>query len=63
MTIYKNKGKIYQIIIRDEEDRNTQREEQILNDFLHCEKIGDYITIKNRIAKGLKWGELVEIKN
>lgn len=62
MTLYKTPDKTYQIVIKDEEDRNTQREEQILKDFLYCERMGDFITIKNRISKGLKWGELIEIK-
>jgi hypothetical protein len=63
MVTYKHKNKIYQIIIKDEDDRNTQREEQILRDFKHCEQTNDYITIKNRMTNGLKWGWLIEIKN
>ena len=31
---------------------------RLVNDFKHCESVGDYQTIKNRIAGGLKWGWL-----
>jgi uncharacterized protein YrzB (UPF0473 family) len=57
MVIYKHKNKTYQIVIKDEEGR----EEQILRDFKHCEQTNDYLTIKNRITNGTKWGWLIEI--
>ena len=63
MTTYKYKNKTYQILITDEWDRCRQREEQILKDFKYCEQTHDYITIKNRMRNGIKWGWLVEIKN
>jgi len=59
--IYRYKGKSYEIIITDEEEYNEQRMKQILNDFLHCEKIGDWITINNRMTNGKKWGWLKEV--
>lgn len=63
MVIYTHKNKTYQILIVDEGDRCRQREEQILRDFHHCEKVGDWGTIKNRMTNGLKWGWLIELKN
>lgn len=54
--IYTHKGIAYQII------EEPQRSEQLLRDFLHCEKRGDWNTIKNRITNGLMWGWLTEIK-
>ena len=33
----------------------------VLNDFLHCEKTGDWNTIKNRMTNGIKWGWLKEV--
>jgi hypothetical protein len=63
MTTYTYKNITYQIVIKDEWDRCRQREEQILKDFKYCEQTHDYITIKNRMRNGIKWGWLVEIKN
>ena len=63
MTTYEYRGKKYQIIITDEGDRCRQREEQILKDFKYCEKTQDYVTTKNRMTNGIKWGWLIEIKN
>ena len=62
MTTYTHKNITYQIVIKDEWDKNTQREEQILKDFKHCEQTHDYLTIKNRMTNGIKWGWLIEIK-
>ena len=61
MVIYKHKNKTYQIVIKDEWDRCREREEQILKDFKYCEQTHDYITIKNRITNGTKWGWLIEV--
>ena len=48
----------YQILT----DEGKQRDEQILIDFLHCEKVRDYHTIENRITNGLMWGWLKKIE-
>ena len=48
MITYTYKNITYQIVIKDEWDKNTQREEQILKDFKHCEQTHDYLTIKNK---------------
>ena len=53
--IYTHKGKKYRIQVDD------GREEIILSDFLYCESIGDWDTVKNRMSNGLKWGWLVEM--
>ena len=60
--IYTYRGKRYEILsyITDEDDEG--RAEQLLIDFLHCEKVGDWDTIGNRISNGLKWGWLKEIE-
>lgn len=34
----------------------------LLNDFNHALKHGDHIVINNRIAQGLEWGWLKQIK-
>ena len=49
--IYEYRQVKYEVI--GEDDSTSLR---LVNDFKHCESIGDYITIKNRIAGGLKWG-------
>jgi len=59
--IYQYKGKLYKIIITDEGEYNEQRMEIILRDFLAMEKVGDWVTIKNRTVNGIKWGWLKEI--
>ena len=61
--IYTYRGKPYEILshITDEDDKG--RAEQLLIDFLHCEKVGDWRTIKNRITNGLMWGWLKEKKD
>jgi len=59
--VYHFKGKPYEIIVTDEGEYNEQRMEQILSDFLYCEKIGDWTTINNRMTNGKKWGWLKEI--
>lgn len=53
--IYTHKGIAYEII--------DERAEQILKDFLHCEKRGDWRTIKNRIINGTMWGWLKEVES
>jgi hypothetical protein len=62
MVTYKYKNKIYEIIVKDEGEYNLQRKNQILSDFLFCEKIGEWNTINNRVTNGIKWGWLKEIK-
>jgi len=47
------KGITYEII--------DERAEQLLKDFLHCEKKGDWETIKNRITNGTMWGWLKQL--
>ena len=54
--IYTHKGIAYEII------EEPQRAEQLLKDFLHCESVGDWNTIKNRITNGTMWGWLKEVK-
>jgi len=58
---FQYKGIWYEILphITDEEDKG--RANQLLIDFLHCKKAGDWITIKNRITNGLMWGWLKKI--
>ena len=53
--IYTHKGIAYEII--------DERAEQLLKDFLHCEKRGDWSTIKNRIINGTMWGWLKEVES
>jgi len=59
--IYKYQGQSYEILCDDEGEFNEQRQQMILNDFLHCEKTGDWNTIKNRMTNGIKWGWLKEV--
>ena len=60
--IYTYRGKRYEILSQiTNKDGDTLRAEQLLRDFLHCEEVGDWDTIKNRITNGLKWGWLKEI--
>ena len=56
--IYTYRGIHYEILshITDSDDKG--RANQLLRDFLHCEEIGDWGTIKNRINNGLMWGWL-----
>ena len=54
---YTYKGKKYEIISTD------VPAEQLLSDFKHCESIGDWRTIENRIAGGLMWNWIIEVKN
>jgi len=58
MVVYRYRNKNYEIVVEDEGEFNQQRKEIILRDFIACEKSGDYITIKNRMTKGIKWGWL-----
>lgn len=62
--IYTYKGKSYEIL-RAECDSPSQpnRAEGLLRDFLHCESVGDWGTIKNRITNGLIWGWLKEVED
>jgi hypothetical protein len=53
---YTHKGITYEIIDGD------KREEYILRDFMYCESIGDWNTIKNRIIGGTMHGWLKEIE-
>ena len=61
--IYEFGGKSYEIL-REEVESPSQpnRAEGLLRDFLHCESIGDWGTISNRITNGLLWGWLKEIE-
>lgn len=61
--IYTYRGIKYEII-REECDSPSQphASERLLEDFLHCQKGGDWNTIRNRITNGLMWGWLKEIK-
>ena len=59
---YTYRGKRYEILSQiTNRDGDTLRAEQLLTDFLHCEEVRDWGTIKNRITNGLKWGWLKEI--
>ena len=59
--IYTYKGKSYEILSDiTNKDGDTLRAEQLLRDFLHCEEVGDWMTLKNRITNGLEWGWLKE---
>jgi len=60
--IYKYQGKSYEILCNDEGEFSEQRQQIILSDFKHCEKTGDWNTIKNRMTNGLKWGWLKEVQ-
>ena len=60
--IYTYRGKRYEILSSvTNEDGDDGRDQQLLIDFLHCERVGDWGTIKNRITNGLLWGWLKEI--
>lgn len=58
--IYQFKGIKYKII-EDKFKDDPQRPKQLLIDFKHCEKAGDWVTINNRITNGLLWGWLKEV--
>jgi len=60
--IYTYRGKNYEIL-REEVESPSQpnRAEGLLRDFLHCESVGDWRTISNRITNGLLFGWLKEI--
>lgn len=53
---YTFKGITYEII------EEPQRANQLLRDFLWCEEVKDWTTIKNRITNGTMWGWLKEVK-
>ena len=60
--IYTYRGKRYEILSAvTNKDGDDLRAEQLLRDFLHCEEVGDWRTISNRITNGLLWGWLKEI--
>jgi hypothetical protein len=62
--IYTYRGKRYEILSEQtNRDEDTNRDEQILSDFIYCEEKRDWDTIGNRISNGLKWGWLREIQN
>lgn len=54
--IYEYRQVKYEVI--GEDDDMSLR---LVNDFKHCESIGDYQTIKNRITGGLMWGWLKQM--
>ena len=59
---FQHKGLWYEILSEvTDKDGDEGRGEQILRDFQYCESKGDWMTIKNRIKNGLKWGWLKEI--
>jgi hypothetical protein len=58
---YTFEGKHYKIKITDESPRNEERSQQIYDDFKYCESQSDWVTIKNRIIGGVKWGWMVEV--
>jgi len=60
--IYTYRGKRYQILSHITDKDDGGRAEQLLIDFLHCESVGDWRTIKNRITNGLMWGWLKEVE-
>lgn len=53
---YTFKGITYEII------EEPKRANQLLRDFLWCEEVKDWTTIKNRITNGTMWGWLKEVK-
>lgn len=60
---YSFRGKTYEII-EDEINKNNDdpyRGQVIFNDFIHCEKKGDFTTIENRILGGTIWRWLKEV--
>jgi len=60
--IYTYKGKSYEILSQQtNRDGDERRAKQLLRDFLHCESVGDWRTISNRITNGLLFGWLKEI--
>lgn len=54
---YTYKGITYELV-DDKRDERLNWKEQVIRDFLHCESIGDWNTITNRINNGLIWGWL-----
>ena len=61
--IYTYRGKRYQILSSvTNRDGDTNRDEQILSDFIYCEEKRDWDTITQRISNGLKWGWIKEIE-
>jgi hypothetical protein len=61
--IYTYRGKSYKILSSiTNKDGDTNRDEQLLSDFIYCEEKRDWDTIGNRISNGLKWGWLKEIE-
>jgi hypothetical protein len=60
--IYTYKGKSYEILSQITDKDDEGRANQLLRDFLHCESVGDWGTIKNRIINGVMWGWLKEVE-
>ena len=56
--IYKYRKVEYEVV--GEDDDMSLR---LVNDFKYCARVGDYLTIENRIANGLKWGWLRHVTN
>lgn len=53
---YTYKGKTYEIL-----SDTSLPPLQLLRDFEHCESVGDWVTIENRIKGGLMWGWIKEL--
>ena len=60
--VFKFKGKTYEITPNGTNLRAKEKE-MLLSDFQYCFEIGDYNTIKNRIANGLIYGWIKEVGN
>ena len=60
MKIYTFRGKKYKIV-EDKFKDDPYRPAQLIHDFKHCEKTGDWLTITNRITNGVMWGWLKEL--
>lgn len=62
MSRYTFRGIAYELL-DDKRDERPNWKEQVIRDFLHCEERRDWVTIENRIANGLIWGWLKEVKD
>ena len=54
--IYTYRGVSYEVVGESESD--TKR---LIQDFIYCESVKDYTTIKNRIINGTTWGWLRQV--